>query len=185
LNGFAFVETVVTAQYDTTGYQPIFTIDQAIAANSYLPDNQYVKRGVPELISGDVDKGFAQSQVVLEGTLYTGAQTIFYMETQTAVVQLEENDVFKVYSSTQGAADTRMTVATVLGVPSSRVIVEGGRMGGGFGGKLTRGRPIAAAAALATKLLRRQVRMQMSRTEDMTSVGMSFALYDLFDCGFY
>jgi xanthine dehydrogenase/oxidase len=161
---------LVQVAYGAAAAPPIFSIQEAIAANSYLVDNQYISH-LPNIISGDVDKGFAASDFVLDGVFETGFQAHFYMETQTAVAHWEENDVLRVYSSTQGAADCRATVATVLNVPANKVIVCANRMGGAFGGKLTRGRPVAASVALAAKILRRPVRMQLSRNDDLTVVG--------------
>jgi xanthine dehydrogenase molybdopterin-binding subunit B len=64
------------------GSKPILTIPDAIAANSFLVDNTYIQH-IPSIVSGDIDKGFADSDFTIDGTLETGGQAHFYMETQT------------------------------------------------------------------------------------------------------
>jgi xanthine dehydrogenase molybdopterin-binding subunit B len=45
------------------------------------------------------------------------------------------------------------------------------RVGGGFGGKITQSVPIAAAVAVAAKVMKRPVRMQLDRNTDMIMTG--------------
>ena len=59
------------------------------------------------------------------------------METQ-AVLCVPREDEMEVISSTQAVSKTQSLVASVLGMPASRVVARVKRMGGGFGGKETR-----------------------------------------------
>ncbi len=58
-------------------------------------------------------------------------------------------------------------MASVLGVPANRVVSKTKRLGGGFGGKETRGIFLHCAAAVPAYHLRRPVRITLDRDEDM------------------
>ena len=70
---------------------PLLTIDDAIAANSFLENKGYDSGHVDELKQGDCDKGFAAAAHVVSGTVKTGAQEHFYMETMASVAVPEED----------------------------------------------------------------------------------------------
>ena len=81
------------------------------------------------------------------------------METMASVAVPEEDGYWTVHSSAQGPASIRNTLAGVLQTPASRINVVTKRAGGGFGGKIMRSHPIAAAVTVAAKKLRRPVRI--------------------------
>jgi hypothetical protein len=66
-------------------------------------------------------------------------------------------------------------VASVLGVPANRVVSKTKRLGGGFGGKETRGIFLHCAAAVPAYHLRRPVRITLDRDEDMQMSGELWA----------
>ena len=93
------------------------------------------------------------------------------METMASVAVPEEDGYWTVHSSAQGPASIRNTLAGVLQTPASRINVVTKRAGGGFGGKIMRSHPIAAAVTVAAKKLRRPVRMQLDRNTDIIMTG--------------
>ena len=110
----------------------IFTIEDAIAHESYLDDEQCVQQG-------DVDKGLAEAKHKLEGTLMIGGQEHFYMETNVCIV-IPSNDDKEValYLGTQDTSTTQELVGLALGRDASHIICHVKRVGGGFGGKESR-----------------------------------------------
>jgi len=161
---------------------PIFTIKDAIAANSYLADNQYMKH-IPNITSGDPTKGFAEADFIYQGDLFTDGQIHFYMETQVALVVPDENDTLNIYTSSQGPAAIRPIVASAVGLTSNKVNVTTKRAGGGFGGKLSRDAPVAAAVAVCARRMRRPVRMHLPRGVDMGTVGKRHDHYGEYKVG--
>ena len=120
----------------------IVTIEQAIKAGSFFEDDN-------ELQKGDTDSAFKKCDHIFEGSMRTGAQEHFYLETQSCLAfPLNENDEMVLYSSTQAPCDTQMIVATALGIPYNRVVCNTKRIGGGFGGKETRASFLAALVAV-------------------------------------
>jgi len=121
---------------------------------------------------GDVEKGFAEADYILEKS-YT-AQWIHqgYLEPMAATVDYDSStEEWRVWTSTQGDFTTREGLAKVLGVPETKIIVEFVEMGGGFGAKI---QPFAAAiAAVAARYTKRPIRIQYSRSEDLKAADPS------------
>ncbi|XP_065054384.1 xanthine dehydrogenase-like isoform X1 [Rhopilema esculentum] len=143
----------------------IVTIEQAIAANSYYGDLIELKRG-------NVQEGFDKCDHIIEGTMRTGAQEHFYLETQACIAfPLNENDEIIIYSSTQSPSDTQKVVAKALGLDHNRIVCKTKRLGGGFGGKETKAPIIAAAVAVVACKIGKPVRIMLDRNEDMIMTG--------------
>lgn len=62
-------------------------------------------------------------------------------------------------------------IASVLGVPANKIVSKTKRLGGGFGGKETRGIFLHTAIAVPSYHLRRPVRIMLDRDEDMQMSG--------------
>ena len=86
---------------------------------------------------GDVDKGFAESDVIIEETYYTQPQIHAMMETYRTACYLDAHGRLTVISSTQIPFHVRRHLARALEMPSSRIRVIKPKIGGGFGGKQT------------------------------------------------
>lgn len=86
---------------------------------------------------GDVEKGFAESDVIIEETYYTQPQIHAMMETYRTACYLDAHGRLNVISSTQIPFHMRRHLARALEMPSSRIRVMKPKLGGGFGGKQT------------------------------------------------
>nr|XP_017009207.2 LOW QUALITY PROTEIN: indole-3-acetaldehyde oxidase [Drosophila takahashii] len=116
------------------------------------------------------------------GQLDMGLQYHYYMEPQTTVVLPFEGGM-QVYAATQWMDLTQDCIANVLNVKSNEVQVKTRRIGGGYGGKATRGNLAAAAAAVAAHKLNRPIRFVQSLESIMTTLGKRWAFhcdYDFF-----
>ncbi|GHF85570.1 dehydrogenase [Kitasatospora xanthocidica] len=117
---------------------------------------------------GDVERGFADADVVYQETFRTQRVQHASLETHGCVVSFEQNEATErerlvVRSSTQVPFLTRRALCDLYGLPMDAVRVVAGRVGGGFGGKqemLTE--DIAVLAALR---LRRPVKLEFTRAE--------------------
>jgi CO/xanthine dehydrogenase Mo-binding subunit len=115
---------------------------------------------------GDVDRGFADADVVVERTFRTFHQEHAYLEPLGAIAVPEANGSVTVYGTMQCPYYVQKAVATVLGLPLASVRVVQTVTGGGFGGKEDVPSEICACAALAAWNLRRPVKIVYSREED-------------------
>ena len=77
----------------------------------------------------------------------------------------------ELFSSTQAPTKTQATSARVCGLPQHRVVCRMKRMGGGFGGKETRGAFTAAVASLGALATNAPVRLSLPRDVDMQVSG--------------
>ncbi|HMJ09977.1 MAG TPA: molybdopterin cofactor-binding domain-containing protein, partial [Polyangiaceae bacterium] len=161
-------------------YEPLpalLSIEQAIAADSFLTEPESLRRG-------DSERALETADQCLAGELLLGAQEHFYLETQAALAfEDESGDVF-VHSSTQHPAETQEIVARVLGVKKHAVTVQCLRMGGAFGGKEVQANAWAAIAALGARKLRRPVRVRLTRYQDMLLTGKRHPFLARFRAGF-
>ncbi|ODV87780.1 hypothetical protein CANARDRAFT_193636 [[Candida] arabinofermentans NRRL YB-2248] len=142
----------------------IVAVEDGVEQESFFPDKR-------ETELGDWEKAFKESKHYIEGTARLSAQEHFYFEPQNSVVVPEEGGELKIYSSSQNPAETQEYGAQVTGVPSHKVVVRVKRLGGGFGGKETRAVQLSSLACIGAKKLKRPVRMQLNRSEDMLISG--------------
>ena len=160
-------------------YEPlpaILTIEDAIAAGSFLTEPHRLARGDVSVI--------ASSALRFEGELTLGGQEHFYLETQSAIAWIDETGAIAVHASTQHPAETQEVVARVLGLPRHQVSVECLRMGGAFGGKEVQANAWAAVAALGAWKTGRPVRVRLTRQLDMMLTGKRHPYLARYSAGF-
>ncbi|KAF9930855.1 hypothetical protein BGZ67_005595 [Mortierella alpina] len=142
----------------------VVTIDEAIAADSFIPLTK-------SIVKGDVDAAFAKCAKVFEGQTRLGGQEQFYLETQVVLVNNKGESEFEIYASTQNANETQAVVASVLGLSANKIACKVKRLGGGFGGKESRTIPLACIMSIASYHTKRPVRCMLDRNEDMAISG--------------
>lgn len=160
-------------------YQPlaaIFTIQEAIAKNSFLLPPIKMKVGNPT-------KAMQKATHKISGEFSNGGQEHFYLETQAALSIPQEDGIF-VYSSTQNPTEIQKLVAEVLGLSMKQVVVETRRMGGGFGGKETQAAGVACLSALLAQRNKKPVKMRLTRADDIKSTGKRHPFYSSYQVGF-
>jgi xanthine dehydrogenase YagR molybdenum-binding subunit len=118
---------------------------------------------------GDVAKGFAQAEVVVEQAFSTATEIHLPMEPHGCVAKWDGRQL-TIWESTQGVYAVQGDVADALKLPLANVRVIGHYMGGGFGSKLEAGKYTVIAALLARRT-GRPVRLFLSREETFTCVG--------------
>ena len=112
---------------------------------------------------GDVERGFAAADLILEKTYTTQTIEHAYMEPEAALCIPRPDGTMEVRGSMQHPFSTRRFVAACLGVPLADVEIIGMPLGGGFGGKDDTAAIVCARAALAARLLDRPVKMTYKR----------------------
>jgi CO/xanthine dehydrogenase Mo-binding subunit len=117
---------------------------------------------------GDVDRAFADAEVVFEGTYQAPYQEHAYLEPNGVVALPDPAGGVTLHVSMQAPWYVQGAVARVLGVPLAAVRVIQATTGGGFGGKEDYPSEPAACAAVAAVRLGRPVKLIFDRTEDIT-----------------
>jgi xanthine dehydrogenase YagR molybdenum-binding subunit len=122
---------------------------------------------------GDVDKGFAEAAVIVEGTYEVPVHTHAPLETH-GVIAKWDGDQLTVWASTQGTFTVRDGMAEALKIDRKNVNVITEHMGGGFGSKLAPSASGSAFAVVACKLAKQAgapVKLMLDRQEEHLCTG--------------
>jgi xanthine dehydrogenase YagR molybdenum-binding subunit len=130
---------------------------------------------------GDVEKGFAEAEVVVEGAYRTGVEIHHPTETHGSVAVWEGEHLI-VVDSTQNVHGVRDGLARALRYPAANITVIKTYMGGGFGSKLGLNDYTVVAANLA-KETGRPVRIMLTRRENAMCVGYRPSTYQTYRVG--
>lgn len=154
------LEAVRLVKVEYEELEPILNIEDAIRKDSYLSPWFEIPRG-------DVEKGLAEADYVVDGEVVVEGQDQFYLEPQCSLAIPGECGEMEIIASTQNPRLTQSSVAKVLGLPENMVKAHVRRTGGGFGGKESRSAPFSCIAAVAANKLKRPVRIVLDRATDM------------------
>jgi len=118
------------------------------------------------LEKGDIKKGFAQADVIVENEYRTSFLDQVPLQVEAGVgIYDEENGVIKIWAATQWLHDTQADVAQSLGFPKEKIRIIQPVIGGAFGKKEDISVHIyLALAALETK---KPVKLTYTREESM------------------
>ncbi|HSD28064.1 MAG TPA: xanthine dehydrogenase family protein molybdopterin-binding subunit, partial [Vicinamibacteria bacterium] len=117
---------------------------------------------------GDLGRGFAEADVVVEGEYRTGRQEHVYVEPQ-GVIAVPEGGGMTVYGSLQCPYYVHKALVGLLGLPPDKVRIVQTETGGGFGGKEDYPSVVAGHAALLALKSGRPVKLVYDRLEDMAA----------------
>uniref|UniRef100_A0A9L0JQV5 aldehyde oxidase n=1 Tax=Equus asinus TaxID=9793 RepID=A0A9L0JQV5_EQUAS len=157
----------------------ILTIEEAIRHHSFF-------QGERKLEYGNVDEAFKVVDQILEGEIHMGGQEHFYMETQSMLaVPKGEDQEMDVYVSSQFPKYIQVTwVAATLKVPANKIMCHVKRVGGAFGGKVTKTGIMAAITPSPHLLHGCPVRCILERGEDMLITGGRHPYLGKYKAGF-
>src|SRR5216684_1841035 len=118
---------------------------------------------------GDIAKGFAEAEVVIERKYTTKPVHQAYIEPHACVVAVAPDGQTTIWSSSQGQFMVRAYCAKLLGIDVANIRAIPAEIGGGFGGKtLVYLEPVALALS---KKCGRPVKIVMSREEVFRGTG--------------
>ncbi|KAL4225427.1 hypothetical protein ACF0H5_016117 [Mactra antiquata] len=157
---------LVTCTYNSI-QTPLVSIDAAISAGSFA------KKVMPDIVTGDPDQAINSAPHNINGSFHTPEQVHFHMETQ-ATVCFPTEDGLEMVSTTQWPDSVQLAVHRVTGIPEKNIKVSVKRLGGAYGGKITKNNIVAAACGLAAKLTNRPVRMRLSISDNLLMCGRRF-----------
>jgi len=118
---------------------------------------------------GDIDKGLAEADRVVERTYRTGATHQGYIEPHACLATMGPDGQADLWCCTQGHYMVRNTCAAILGMEQGQLRVTASEIGGGFGGKTVVF--LEPVALMLSKLAGRPVKMVMSRSEVLRATG--------------
>ncbi|HEX8153872.1 MAG TPA: xanthine dehydrogenase molybdopterin binding subunit, partial [Thermoanaerobaculia bacterium] len=160
----AIAQAKAAIKVDIERLEPVFTIEEAKQRRDFIGPVRHIRRG-------NLERGFAEADHVIEGTWVNGGQDHFYLEGQAALVYPGEYDTLTVHSSTQNPSEVQHVIADLMGVPIHKIVVVTKRMGGAFGGKECQATHPAAMASLVAMKTKRPARIVYNKDDDMRVTG--------------
>ena len=143
-------------------------IDYEATTPNYDPAASAVTFKAIAIDKGDIAKGFAAADRIVDGVYRVGSQEQLYIEPNGVIaVPADDGRGITVYGSMQCPYYVHRALTVLLGFPGDRVRVVQTETGGGFGGKEEYPSMIAGHAALAALKARRPVKLVYDRVEDM------------------
>ncbi len=130
-----------------------------------------------EFRMGDVEQGFREADLIVEREFITRAVHQGYIEPHSATALWNSDGNVTVWCSTQQLFAFRDHIATILGIPVSKVKVVPMEIGGGFGAKGMGGVYLEPVAAALSRKTGHPVKIAMTRTEVFEGTGPTSATH--------
>lgn len=167
---------LIKVDYDVLPH--VIDVDEAMASDAPILHDWIATDGVdgPTNISnimtvktGDVEKGFAEADLIVERDFKSEAVHQGYIEPQACVVSYKPDAQSVIWSSSQGQFMVRSMTAIIAGLATGDIKAIPAEIGGGFGGKTII--YLEPVAMILSKKCGRPVKMQNSREEVFQSTG--------------
>jgi CO/xanthine dehydrogenase Mo-binding subunit len=163
-------EAIALIQVDYQELPAVVGIEAAIKPGApAVHEDKAGNIGTHEKVTrGDVDEGFAQSDVIAED-IFTFPMVYHYaMEPHSVIAHYDANDEVTVWSSAQHPFQVRGDISKIFKLPAAKVRMIINFLGGGYGSKsYTKFEPLVVALARKAK---RPVRVCNSVGESMVTV---------------
>jgi len=138
--------------------------DGAVVLHDYAKDN--IVKHIP-VRKGDIEKGFAEADLVYENTYTTQQVEHAYLEPEAGIGYVDHDGVVTVISPSQNITHHRHMLAGILDLPINKVRCIMSPVGGGFGGK--EDMIYQGMLALAAMKTGRPVRLVYTREESIAT----------------
>ncbi len=123
---------------------------------------------------GDVETGFAQAHVIVEGEYRTPVQEHAYLQPEAGMAYIDDAGLITVACAGQWTHADRESIAHALGLPDELIRVVYPEIGGAFGGR--EDLSVQIVLALAAWKLQRPVKIIRSRRESIIGHGKRHAV---------
>ena len=170
-------KAILKARVTYKTLKPVIDIREALRKKLFVLKGKKIKRGNPS-------KKISKAKNYLKNSFTLGSQEHFYLEGQIAFVIPQEDNDFKVFSSTQHPSETQQIIAKMLDQKNNTINVEVRRIGGGFGGKETQSFIFAAICTLLSKKTKFPVKLRMDRDDDIIITGKRHDFHADYEVGF-
>ena len=150
-------EAVARVKLDLEELPAVFDVEEALKPGAPILKPwgknyfEYEGHHCRRIRFGDVEKGFAEADYIVEGCYEPKPIEHAPLETTGCVAKPEADGRITVYTNTQALYFSMDNTALILQVPFNKLHFVGGTVGGGFGGKVdVIVEPIATLAAMKT-----------------------------------
>jgi len=145
---------------------PYYTIDESRdAEDNFIGESNLACHH--KVRKGDIQKGFAESDHIIEARFKTPYQEHYYLEPQACIASPDGPDKIKILGSLQCPFYIQKAIARVFDWPYEDILVEQAPTGGAFGGKEDIPSEVCARAAVAAMKINRPVKVVYTRHDDV------------------
>ena len=167
----AAMEALSKVKIDLEELTPIFDPREAMK-----PDSEQIRpegnlwefepgMRVRQLRKGDIEKGFAQADVIVEGDYSTCVGEHAMLAPCCSIGDIDERGRLVIYTASQAPSLHATMIAGTLGLPLNKLNMVGGTVGGGFGG---RNDPVADhLVGLLAMMTQKPCKWRWTREEEM------------------
>ena len=106
--------------------------ENAPVLHEYSPNN--IVKHIP-IRKGDLEKGFAEADLIIEREFQTQAVEHAYLEPEAGLAYVDHDGVVTIHSPSQNITHHRHMLSRILALPINKVRMIMSPVGGGFGGK--------------------------------------------------
>jgi CO/xanthine dehydrogenase Mo-binding subunit len=154
----------------------VATVEEALKTDAFVlhPPMESNVMSTHRIITGDVDKAFAEADVIVEGEYRTPAQEHAYLEPEAGVSYIDEEGRITLEVAGQWAHKDRIAIAHALNLPEDQIRVIYPYIGGAFGGREDNSVQIILALAaykLKERGIERPVKIRWTREESIKGHG--------------
>ena len=156
---------LVRVQYEDL--PPVFDPETAMAPGAPLVHAEKGSNVVFHcpIRKGDIERGFAEADVILEDEFQTGWQEHAYLQPEAGIAYRDDEGRVVIETAGQWLHEDRRQIARMLGLPEEQVVIRYAAIGGAFGGR--EDLSLQHLLALAAWKLDRPVAMQWTREESI------------------
>jgi len=158
LEDATYAASLVTAEYDKTN----FNVD-------FEKTHPTIALGVTGKEKGTVD-AWSNAALLVEAEYTIKNEVHNPMEMHATIAHWTADNKLQLYDKNQGVNNVQRTIGRLLNIPADNINVVSEFVGGGFGSGL-RVWPHVLAAVMAAKLVKRPVKLMLTRPQMFTMVG--------------
>jgi CO/xanthine dehydrogenase Mo-binding subunit len=147
---------------------PVLTVEESLAMKARLYGDDNIFKTI-HIARGDVEKGLADADLVVEGEYRTGHQEQLYIENNGMLAERLADGTLVVRGSLQCPYYVHKAMMRAFALPAEKVRVVQSVTGGGFGGKEEYPSMIGGHAALLAWKSGRPVKIVYDRLEDIAA----------------
>jgi len=152
--------------------KPVQEIDRSESKGHVSVDVEETQSDKPSNIAsqakfsrGDIEKGFAEADSIVEHTWRSAMMHQGYIEPHATVADYDSaSGDLTIWTATQGQFFVRDQISNMLRIPETKIRVIGTELGGGFGGKIFLTQSLTAVLA---KIAGRPVKLIFTRKDDL------------------
>ncbi|MFC1951451.1 xanthine dehydrogenase family protein molybdopterin-binding subunit [Chloroflexota bacterium] len=160
-------EAIKLVQVEYEELQPVFDLIKAMSKDVPRVHEGANVVGHRKIRRGGVEAGFAEADVIIEGTYKTPFQEHAYLEPEAGVARMDNTGNITVWACTQFPCMVREDIARVLRLSLNKVRVIHTTTGGAFGGKADIS--VHCHIALLAFKTGKPVKLVYNRSESVTS----------------